>query len=50
MRNNIFALIETQEGLTDKVRDILADYVQQFYDIADDPRRVTRLMTRKCIE
>ena len=50
VRNNIFALIETQEGLTDKVRDILADYVQQFYDIADDPRRVTRLMTRKCIE
>ena len=48
--SNIFALIETQEGLTDKVRDVLADYVQQFYDIADDPRRVTRLMTKKCIE
>jgi hypothetical protein len=50
VRNNIFALIETQEGLTDKVRDILADYVQQFYDIADDPRKVTRLMKGKCIE
>ena len=50
VRNNVFALIETQEGLTDKVRDMLADYVQQFYDIADDPRRVTRLMTKKCIQ
>lgn len=50
VRNNIFALIETQEGLTDKVRDVLADYVGQFYDIADDPRRVTRLMTKRCIE
>jgi hypothetical protein len=49
VRNNVFALIETQDGLTRSVRDLLADYVQQFYDIADDPRRVDRLMTRKCI-
>lgn len=49
VRNNIFALIETQDGLTRKVRDRLADYVQQFYDIADDPRRVTRLMIKRCI-
>ncbi len=49
VRNNIFALIETQEGLTRGVRDLIADYVQQFYGIADDPRRVDRLMTRKCI-
>ncbi len=49
VRNNIFALIETQDGLTRKVRKILATYVQQFYDIADDPRRVTRLMINNCI-
>ena len=49
VRNNVFALIETQEGLTRRVRDLLADYVQQFYDIADDPRRVNRLMIKKCI-
>lgn len=49
VRNNIFALLETQEGLTPKVRNSLADYVQQFYDIADDPRRVERLMTKRCI-
>ena len=49
VRNNVFALIETQDGLTRSVRDLLADYVQQFYGIADDPRRVDRLMTRKCI-
>jgi hypothetical protein len=49
VRNNVFALIETHEGLTRRVRDLLADYVQQFYDIADDPRRVNRLMIRKCI-
>ncbi len=50
VRNNIFALIETQDGLTRKVRNILADYVQQFYDIADDPRRVSRLMLKKCLQ
>jgi hypothetical protein len=49
IRNNVFALIETQDGLTRKVRDLVADYVQQFYDIADDPRRVKRLMIKKCI-
>lgn len=50
VRNNVFALIETQDGLTRKVRKILADYVQQFYDIADDPRRVRRLILSKCIQ
>ena len=49
VRNNIFALIETQDGLTGKGRDYLADYVQTFYDIADDSRRVTRLMIHRCI-
>jgi hypothetical protein len=49
VRNNIFALIETQDGLTRKVRRILAEYLQQFYDIADDPRRVTRLMINQCV-
>ena len=49
VRNNIFALIEIQDGLTPQVREILADYVQQFYDIADDPRKVRRLMIKKCI-
>jgi hypothetical protein len=49
IRNNIFALIETQDGLTRKVRKILATYVQQFYDTADDPRRITRLMINGCI-
>jgi len=49
VRNNVFALIETQDGLTRKVRKILAEYVQDFYDIAVDPRRVSRLMLDKCI-
>jgi hypothetical protein len=49
VRNNIFALIETQDGLSSKVRRTLASYVQSFYDIADDPRRVKRTMTDHCI-
>lgn len=49
VRNNIFALIETQQGLTPKVRRIVANYVQDFYDIADDPRQVRRRMLDKCI-
>ncbi len=50
VRNNVFALIETQDGLTPKVRKILANYVQQFYDIADDPRRVKGQMIKQCIQ
>lgn len=49
VRNTIFALIRTQDGLTDKVRNKLAGYVRDFYDIADDPRRVRRLMIDQCI-
>jgi hypothetical protein len=49
VRNNIFALIETQDGLSSKVRRTLASYVQSFFDIADDPRRVKRTMTDQCI-
>jgi len=49
VRNNVFALIETQDGLTRKVRNSLANFVQMFYDIADDSRRVTRLMIQRCI-
>jgi hypothetical protein len=49
VRNNVFALIETQDGLTRQVRKLVATYVRQFYDIVDDPRRVTRQMINECI-
>ena len=49
VRNNIFALIETQDGLTRRVRKLVADYVRRFYDIADDSRQVKRQMINKCI-
>ena len=49
VRNNIFALIQTQDGLTPRVRKIITNYVQDFYDIADDPRRIERSLIGKCI-
>ncbi|MDH3587740.1 MAG: hypothetical protein OEQ30_11675 [Gammaproteobacteria bacterium] len=49
VRNNIFALIQTQDGLTPRVRKIITNYVQDFYDIADDPRQIERRMIEKCV-
>ena len=43
------ALVEQQEGLTDRVRKLLLKYMDQFYAVINDPRDVQRKMLKKCI-
>ncbi len=47
-RDAINALIENQEGLDDRRRADMLKYVEEFYDVINDPRQVNRRLTREC--
>jgi hypothetical protein len=47
-RPAIFRLIEQQPGLNARNRRELADYIEEFYDTIDDPRRLARRITEAC--
>jgi len=49
IRESIFTLLQEHEGLTSMTRKSLLQYVENFYDIIDDPRKVEKYMTGKCI-
>lgn len=49
IRESIFTLLQEHEGLTSMTRKSLLQYVENFYDIIDDPRKVDKYMTGKCI-
>lgn len=44
-----YALIREQEGLADDVRKDLTRYLDSFYRIADDPRKVEKELLAKCV-
>ena len=48
-RLEIYALAEEQEGLESKVRDRIVRYVDDFYELIDDPRDVERKLIKRCI-
>ena len=48
-RSTIYALIEGQEGLESGVRRRIARYVDDFYDLIDDPRAVEKKIIDKCL-
>ena len=48
-RADIEALIENQEGLADKTRRSMLDYIGQFYRTIDEPKRLTREIVKRCI-
>jgi hypothetical protein len=48
-RESIYALINDQEGLQSDVRDRLIGYIDDFYDLIDDPKEVERRIIRRCI-
>jgi hypothetical protein len=48
-KDDLYRLIRQQEGLEDRVRKALVRYVDDFYDIIDDPREVERRLIDKCI-
>ena len=48
-RDELYTLVREQEGLEDGVRMDLLRYMDAFYDIINDPRKVERQMVDKCI-
>ena len=48
-RTALEAVVEEQEGLTDGVRRALLRYIDDFYEVINNPRAVDRRMIRRCI-
>jgi hypothetical protein len=48
-RDVIYALVDEQEGLDSSVRSRLIHYIDDFYDVIDDPRAVEKKIISKCI-
>jgi hypothetical protein len=48
-RESIYALINDQEGLQSGVRDRLIGYIDDFYELINDPKDVERRMIKRCI-
>jgi len=49
VREAIYVLVQEHEGLTSMTRKSLLQYVNNFYKLIDDPRKVEKYMTNKCI-
>jgi hypothetical protein len=49
VRDDIFQLLQTHEGMTKMTRSSLLRYVQRFYKIIEDPRKVEDRMIEECI-
>lgn len=48
-KDDLYRLIREQEGLEDRGRKALVRYMDDFYDIINDPRKVARRMSEECI-
>jgi hypothetical protein len=48
-RESIYALINDQEGLQSGVRDRLIGYIDDFYELINDPKDVEQRMIKRCI-
>ncbi len=48
-RDSIYALVDEQEGLQSGVRENLVRYIDDFYDLIDDPKEVERRIIRRCV-
>ena len=49
VRDDIFRILETHEGMTKMTRSSLIRYVNAFYKVIDDPLKVEDRMTEECI-
>ena len=47
-RDEIFGLVDGLEDLSDKDRDKVTKYLEQFFDDITDPKQVDRKLVRKC--
>ena len=48
-RAEIFAMIADQPELSSRSRRELTNFVEEFYEVLDDPKRLDRQIRRKCI-
>jgi len=48
-RDSIYALVDEQVGLQPRVRKNLIRYIDEFYDLIDDPKDVERRIIKRCI-
>lgn len=48
-RDEIFALLHEQTGLTDGTRKRVISYVEKFYKIIDNPKSIEKKLIKKCI-
>ena len=48
-RDSIYELVSKQEGLTSTTRKSLISFIDYFYKIIDDPRKVERYIINRCI-
>jgi len=48
-RKAIYAIIDRQEQLQDSTRKKVRNYVDRFFDVIDDPKKVHREISSQCI-
>ena len=48
-RNTIYALVNDQLGLSSREREKVTRYIDDFYELIDDPRVVERKIINNCI-
>jgi len=48
-RDAIYKLVEDQEGLESRTRKIIVSYIDDFYELIEDPRDVERKILKKCL-
>jgi hypothetical protein len=48
-RDSIYALVNEQEGLQSSVRENLVRYIDDFYELINDPKDVERRIVKRCI-
>ena len=48
-REEILALVDDLQGASRRTKDSLRDYINEFYEVIDDPKRVQRELVGRCI-
>lgn len=48
-RDSVYAAVEAQEGFEDRTRKIVTEYIDDFYELINDPRDVERRIIKNCI-
>ena len=48
-RDAIYAMIRDQEGFADATRQELVTFVDSFYELASNPKRVERMILKRCV-